>query len=83
LVITQTVRAAGPGTYTAADVQLREGIGHGGWTIIVAYRERVAPEVRNLTVFDGRVGVQTVATNPPAPLWQGRFKALGLAERMD
>jgi len=61
--ITQTVRAAGPGTYTAANVQLREGIGrHGGWTIIVAYRERVAPEVRNLTVFDGRVGVQTGET---------------------
>lgn len=51
--ITSTVRAAGNGTYTVANVQTATGQDRlGGWTIVVAYRDTAQP-ARNLTVFDG------------------------------
>ena len=51
--ITSTVRSAGNGTYTVANVQTGTGQDRlGGWTIVVAYRDTSQP-ARNLTVFDG------------------------------
>lgn len=51
--VTATVRAAGTGTYTVANVQTATGGDRlGGWTLVVAYRDTAQP-ARNLTVFDG------------------------------
>ena len=51
--VTDDVRAAGPGTYWAADVAAGTGEDrYGGWTLTVVYRNPALP-LRNLTVFDG------------------------------
>ena len=57
--VTPIVAAAGPGTYTTANVQLGTGLSDsssGGWALVVAYGDPAAPS-RNLSVFDG---MQTV-----------------------
>ena len=57
--VTGIVAAAGPGTYTTANVQLGTGLSDsssGGWALVVAYGDPAAPS-RNLSVFDG---MQTV-----------------------
>jgi uncharacterized repeat protein (TIGR01451 family) len=51
--VTALVKAAGAGTYTAANVQAGTGADrYAGWAIVVAYRDTSMPP-RNLTVFDG------------------------------
>ena len=53
--VTPIVAAAGPGTYTTANVQLGTGLSDsssGGWALVVAYGDPAAPS-RNLSVFDG------------------------------
>ena len=60
--VTGIVDAAGPGSYTTANVQLGTGLsdsGSGGWALVVAYGDAAAPS-RNLSVFDG---MQTVTGN--------------------
>ncbi len=57
--VTALVRAAGAGVYTVADVQAGTGEDrYGGWTLVVAYRDRLAP-ARNLTIFDGLVTINS------------------------
>ena len=61
--VTAIVDAAGPGTYTTANVQLGTGLSDsssGGWALVVAYGDPAAPS-RNLSVFDG---MQTVNGSP-------------------
>lgn len=53
--VTDLVRAAGPGTYAVANVQLGTGLNSdeaGGWALAVAYEDTNQP-TRNLTLFDG------------------------------
>ena len=51
--VTSLVRAAGPGSYTVANVQAGTGGNRGaGWTLVVAYADADEP-LRNLTVSDG------------------------------
>ena len=55
--VTATVRAAGPGTYTLADVQTGAGLDrYAGWALVVAYSAPGAPS-RDLSVFDGFLAV--------------------------
>jgi uncharacterized repeat protein (TIGR01451 family) len=55
--ITALVAAGGSGDYTVANVQAATGADHhAGWGIVVAYRDNNA-QPRNLTVFDGLVGI--------------------------
>ncbi len=57
--VTALVRAAGAGVYTVANVQAGTGEDrYGGWTLVVAYRDRLAP-ARNLTIFDGLVTINS------------------------
>ena len=56
--------AAGPGTYTTANVQLGTGLsdsGSGGWALVVVYGDPTAPS-RNLSVFDGMQAVSSSTT---------------------
>ncbi|MFN8525950.1 MAG: hypothetical protein U0821_22850 [Chloroflexota bacterium] len=51
--VTSTVRAAGAGTYTVANIQTGTGVNQqGGWALVIAYGDPSQP-TRNLTVFDG------------------------------
>ena len=51
--VTETVRQAGPGAYTVANLQSGKGEDrYGAWDLVVAYRDPTQP-ARNLTVFDG------------------------------
>ncbi len=51
--VTDSVRQAGPGAYTVANVQSGTGEDrYGAWDLVVAYRDPTQP-ARNLTVFDG------------------------------
>ena len=53
--VTGIVRAAGPGEYTVANVQLGTGLNadqSGGWALAIAYEDSNQP-TRNLTIFDG------------------------------
>ena len=51
--VTAVVAAAGPGTYSVADVQAGTGRDRqAGWALAVAYRDTAQPP-RNLTIFDG------------------------------
>ena len=51
--VTSIVTAAGPGTYTVADVQTGTGgNSYAGWSLVVAYSDSDEP-LRNLSVFDG------------------------------
>lgn len=52
--VTTLVQAAGPGTYTVADVvyDTTRANTHAGWTMVVVYRDSTQP-TRNITVFDG------------------------------
>ena len=51
--VTDTVRQAGPGAYTVANLQSGKGEDrYGAWDLVVAYRDPTQP-ARNLTVFDG------------------------------
>lgn len=51
--VTSLVRAAGPGTYTVANVQAGTGGNRSaGWTLVVAYADADEP-LRNLSVSDG------------------------------
>ncbi len=62
--VTGIVGAAGPGTYTTANVQVgtgRSDSGSGGWALVVAYGDPAAPS-RNLSVFDGMQSVGSSST---------------------
>jgi uncharacterized repeat protein (TIGR01451 family) len=62
--VTGIVAAAGPGTYTTANVQLGTGLSDstsGGWALVVAYGDPNAPS-RNLSVFDGMQNVGSANT---------------------
>jgi uncharacterized repeat protein (TIGR01451 family) len=62
--VTGIVDAAGPGTYTTANVQLGTGLSDsssGGWALVVAYGDPAAPS-RNLSVFDGLQNVSSSGT---------------------
>ena len=73
--VTALVRAAGAGVYTVANVQAGTGEDrYGGWTLVVAYRDRLAP-ARNLTIFDGLVTINS--GDPPR---RGRRRRLPHAE---
>jgi len=51
--VTALVQAAGPGTYTVANLQTRSGTNaFGGWTLVVVVSDPREPP-RNMTVFDG------------------------------
>ncbi|GGK67254.1 hypothetical protein Sme01_09740 [Sphaerisporangium melleum] len=54
--VTSLVAAAGPGTYTVANVQAARGVdglgAFGGWSLVVAYRDATLP-LRNIAIFDG------------------------------
>jgi uncharacterized repeat protein (TIGR01451 family) len=51
--VTDTVRAAGAGAYTVANLQSGKGQDrYGAWDLVVAYGDPTQP-ARNLTVFDG------------------------------
>ena len=66
--VTSQVRAAGPGSYTVANVQAGTGEDRGsGWSIVVAYRDSGEP-ARNLTIFDGLESVG-----------QGETKTIGVS----
>lgn len=55
--ITALVTAGGSGNYTVANVQAQQGADHhAGWGLVVAYQDD-NEEPRNLTVFDGLVGI--------------------------
>ncbi|MCX6371257.1 MAG: hypothetical protein NTZ58_08405 [Solirubrobacterales bacterium] len=55
--VTSLVRAAGPGTYTVANVQAGTGGNRSaGWTLVVAYADADEP-LRNLAVSDGFLSV--------------------------
>lgn len=55
--ITDYVKAAGPGSYTVADIALAEGEGgpvgyYGGWGMVVVYENHLMKQ-RDVVVFDG------------------------------
>lgn len=62
--VTSLVQAAGNGTFTVANVQANVNATdkHGGWSLVVAYRDPAAP-ARNLTVFDGFAVIQNAAAD--------------------
>ena len=65
--VTAIVDAAGPGTYTTANVQLGTGLsdsGSGGWALVVAYGDPAGPS-RNLSVFDGMQAVGSTSVTIP------------------
>ncbi len=60
--VTDFVRSKGSGTYTVADIALREGNGgsvgyYGGWALIVVY-ENSKMKWRDVTIFDGYAFVE-------------------------
>jgi uncharacterized repeat protein (TIGR01451 family) len=60
--VTAQVAAAGPGTYTVANVQSATGVDrYAGWALAVAYEVDSEP-LRNVSVFDG---LATVAVGSP------------------
>jgi hypothetical protein len=60
--VTDTVRQAGSGAYTAANLQSGKGEDrYGAWDLVVAYRDPTQP-ARNLTVFDG---LATISQSTP------------------
>jgi uncharacterized repeat protein (TIGR01451 family) len=60
--VTDTVREAGPGAYTVANLQSGKGEDrYGAWDLVVAYRDATQP-ARNLTVFDG---LATISQSTP------------------
>jgi uncharacterized repeat protein (TIGR01451 family) len=60
--VTDTVRRAGPGAYTVANVQSGKGEDrYGAWDLVVAYGDPAQP-ARNLTVFDG---LATISQSSP------------------
>jgi uncharacterized repeat protein (TIGR01451 family) len=66
--VTDYVKAAGPGEYTVANVQLGTGLNAdqaGGWALAVAYEDTNQP-TRNLTIFDGFHFV--LADGPPVTI---------------
>ena len=55
--VTSLVDARGAGNYTVANVQAATGADHhAGWALVVAYRSN-SETPRNLTVFDGMIGI--------------------------
>jgi hypothetical protein len=61
--VTDSVRQAGPGDYTVANLQAGKGEDrYGAWDLVVAYRDPTQP-ARNLTVFDG---LATISQSTPA-----------------
>src|SRR5262245_6690400 len=71
--VTALVRAAGAGEYTVAEVQAGTGEDrYAGWSLVVAYRDRLAP-VRNLTIFDGLVTINS--GDPPKQVTVEGFRA--------
>ena len=70
--VTSTVQAAGPGTYSVANVQAGTGGDrYAGWTLVVAYRDPTQP-ARNLTVDDGFITIEPSA--PPTTIPVSGFK---------
>ncbi|MCC7370482.1 MAG: DUF11 domain-containing protein [Chloroflexi bacterium] len=66
--ITSTVKAAGNGTYTVANIQVGTGQDRqGGWSIVVAYTQPDLP-TRNITVYDGFAIVNNVTPNISIPV---------------
>src|SRR5262249_33498115 len=61
--VTALVQAAGDGSYEIANVQAQTGSDkYAGWSLVVVYRDPLAP-ARNLTVFDGYAVVQQTPTS--------------------
>jgi len=61
--VTADVAAAGPGSYSVANLQTGTGGDrYGGWTLVVAYREPGQP-VRDLSVYDGLATVASGTTS--------------------
>lgn len=58
--VTNLVKAAGPGIYTAANIVAATGGTNqfGGWSLVVLYSDPLKP-LRNLTIFKGLAGVST------------------------
>ncbi len=71
--VTARVQAGGAGTYQVSNVQVGRGTNTwGGWSLVVAYRDPVAP-LRNLSVFDGYQFVSR--TNPAVTIPVSGFLA--------
>ena len=70
--VTSLVQAAGPGTYSAANVQAGTGGDrYAGWTLVVAYEDLAQP-ARNLTVDDGFITVSS--GSPPITIPVSGFR---------
>ena len=66
--ITDSVREAGAGPYTVANIQSGTGEDrYGAWDLIVAYRDPTQP-ARNLTVFDGLATISQSTSAATLPL---------------
>ena len=66
--VTSTVAAAGPGTYSVANVQTgKGGDRYAGWTLVVAYEDPTQPP-RNLTVDDGFITINSSAPPTTIPI---------------
>lgn len=74
--VTSIVKAAGDGSYTAANVQSITNASdyYAGWSLVVAYRAPGAP-ARNLTVFDGYGTVANTAADKEIKVSISGFKA--------
>lgn len=60
--VTSTVKSAGNGIYTVADITANTGRdAHGGWALVIAYTAPEEPP-RNLTILDGFAFVGTSST---------------------
>jgi uncharacterized repeat protein (TIGR01451 family) len=72
--VTSLVQAAGPGTYTVANVQTDLGTDrYGAWGLVVVVRDPSQPP-RNLTVFDGFGAVQSTGGNTTVDIGVSGFK---------
>ncbi len=66
--VTSTVKAAGSGTYSVANVQAGTGGGnYAGWSLAVAFSDPTMPS-RNLTVFTGYNQVSTTTPSVDIPV---------------
>jgi len=66
--VTSVVEAAGPGSYSVANVQTgKGGDRYAGWTLVVVYEDPTQPP-RNLTVEDGFITINSSAPPTTIPI---------------
>lgn len=72
--VTALVQAGGSGAYTVGGIAVsrqRDNADHGGWTLVVAYRDASLPR-RNLTIFNGSA---VIANGAPQTITIDGFQA--------